>query len=202
MLGIDENKITVTYPAVDLGPELKAGEEEKEEEYILYVGNIKPHKNLKTLLEAFEIAKKKAGDMHLTVVGKDFMPKLTGPYRGNKQIRFINEVSHSTLWKIYRKAKMLVMPSLYEGFGLPPVEAMACGVPVACSNTGSLPEVVGDAAMLFEPMDSTALADILVNLWQDSGKRKKLIARGYERVKDFSWERCAEETARVYKEIA
>jgi glycosyltransferase involved in cell wall biosynthesis len=102
---------------------------------------------------------------------------------------------------LYRLASVFVFPSLYEGFGLPPLEAMAAGAPVVASNTSSLPEVVGDAALLVDPMDAGAIADAMARVLTDQTVRDDLIARGHARVKAFSWERSVARVQAVYEEV-
>ncbi len=102
---------------------------------------------------------------------------------------------------LYRLASVFVFPSLYEGFGLPPLEAMAAGVPVITSNVSSLPEVVGDAALLIDPLDENAIADAMCRVLGDAALRTELVRRGHERVKAFSWERAAARTYQVYTEL-
>lgn len=114
---------------------------------------------------------------------------------------FLGNLDEDELIPLYNAADALVLPSLYEGFGLPPLEAMACGVPVVCSNRASLPEVVGDAAILVEPMDVRAIADAMERVCTDSALRKKMIAAGLERAKGFPWRNTAEGTLAIYNEL-
>lgn len=169
-------------------------------DYILYVGNIKPTKNVKMLMQSFILAKKKIPDLRLVMVGKNFMPEFTKQFVDTPAIQFLGECPTDLLIQLYRRARLFVFPSLYEGFGLPPLEAMASGVPVICSNAASLPEVVGDAAMLVDPEDSLQLSETICDLWGSDAKRKTLSAKGLERAKKFSWQKCAEEVAKVYEE--
>lgn len=204
MIGIPEQKITVIYNAVSdeiFAPATpSASLPNLETPYLLYVGNIKPAKNVTRLIDAFLLAKQKAPDLRLMLVGKNFMPQFTKEFCTQNQIEMAGEVTFSTLGEIYRRAKIFVFPSLYEGFGLPPLEAMACETPVICSNAASLPEVVGEAALLFDPENVQQLAALIAELWNDEPQRKKLIAKGLDQVKKFSWERCVEQTETVYRE--
>lgn len=207
LLGVDEKKIRVIYPAVDdefFSTEMKYTNSpilrEIGEDYILYVGNIKPTKNVETLVQSFLLAKKKIPDLRLFLAGKNFMPEYTKQFDGQSDIRFLGEFDHDLLIQLYHRARLFVFPSSYEGFGLPPLEAMASGVPVICSNAASLPEVVGDAAMLFDPKDTARLSEVICELWEDENKRKVLSTKGLERAKKFSWQKCAEEIAEVYEE--
>jgi glycosyltransferase involved in cell wall biosynthesis len=110
-------------------------------------------------------------------------------------------VPDDTLAVLYRLAKVFVFPSLYEGFGLPPLEAMAAGVPVVTSNVSSLPEVVGDAALLIDPLDASAIADAMARVLRDPELSADLVRRGLERVKAFSWERSVARTRQVYTDV-
>jgi glycosyltransferase involved in cell wall biosynthesis len=117
-------------------------------------------------------------------------------------VRFLGFVPDATLAALYRMAAVFVFPSLYEGFGLPPLEAMAGGAPVVTSNVSSLPEVVGDAALLIDPLDPGAIADAIARILTDKALRADLIRRGYERVHTFSWARSVARVKQVYAEVA
>jgi glycosyltransferase involved in cell wall biosynthesis len=114
----------------------------------------------------------------------------------------IGHVSDSALPAVYAAADLFVFPSLYEGFGLPVLEALACGTPVVCSNTAALPEVAGDAALTVDPLDVEALADAMERLLGDSALRGVLRARGLQRAREYTWSRTAQETLLVYKNLA
>src|SRR5213075_3252929 len=122
-------------------------------------------------------------------------------YKLNKYVRFFGFVPDKTLAVLYRLARVFVFPSLYEGFGFPPLEAMACGTPVITSNVSSLPEVVGDAALLIDPLDPTAIAQAIRRVLMDSDLRDDLRQRGLRRVKDFSWERSVRRVREIYEEV-
>jgi glycosyltransferase involved in cell wall biosynthesis len=109
--------------------------------------------------------------------------------------------SNKVLASLYKRASAFVYPSFYEGFGIPPLEAMSFDCPVACSNTSSLPEVVGDAALLFDPEDTDAIRTSIENVLTSPEIRATLISRGRERIKRFSWDRCASETVKIYREL-
>jgi len=164
--------------------------------FILYAGNIKPHKNLERLVTAFGILKQTPGheDVKLLIIG-DEVNTYGGLRRSveaagvRQDVRFFGFVPERTLAALYRLADAFAFPSLYEGFGLPPLEAMACGTPVVTSRISSLPEVVGDAALLVDPYDVEDIAAGLERVLGDEALRATLIARGRLRVKDFSWER-------------
>jgi len=207
ILGSLEKKIQVVYPAVSeefLNPPSSPingpSPSLPKEPYLLYVGNVRPTKNIKILIESFLLAKKELKDLSLRIVGKDSMPEYTRAFKDRSDIRWLGEIPTAKLFQVYREARIFIFPSLYEGFGLPPLEAMASGVPVISSNAASLPEVVGDSALLFDPRNPQELADLIIHLWRDDAKIKELIFKGKERVKQFSWKRCADEIAQVYQE--
>jgi len=116
-------------------------------------------------------------------------------------VRFLGSLDEDTLIPLYNAADVLVHPSLYEGFGLPPLEAMACGTPVVSSNRSSLPEVVGDAGILVEPTDSAAIADAMERVFADRALRERMVAAGRERAKLFPWRKTAERTLELYREL-
>jgi glycosyltransferase involved in cell wall biosynthesis len=146
------------------------------ERYILAVGNGKPHKNLQTLFTAYL---KLSPPEHLLIVGHQAASF-------HEKIHFLGYVDNDLLPSLYTHASCLVFPSLYEGFGMPPLEAMACGSPVLASNCASIPEVCGDAAHYFEPLDADELAEKLLQLLQNETKRGELIAKGLVRARQFS----------------
>jgi len=119
----------------------------------------------------------------------------------HQHVRFLGFVPDATLAVLYRLAALFVFPSLYEGFGLPPLEAMASGTPVVTSNVSSLPEVVGDAALLIDPMDASAIAHAMARVLNEPGLRAQLVQRGFDRVKQFSWERSVARVRQVYAEL-
>jgi glycosyltransferase involved in cell wall biosynthesis len=122
-------------------------------------------------------------------------------YKLHKHVRFFGFVPDKTLAVLYRLARAFVFPSLYEGFGLPPLEAMASGTPVITSNLSSLPEVVGDAALLIDPYDPSAIADAMRRVLLDSDLRDDLRQRGLRRVSEFSWERSVRRVRAIYEEV-
>jgi alpha-1,3-rhamnosyl/mannosyltransferase len=119
-----------------------------------------------------------------------------------RRILFRHEVSNQDLPGLISGARVFVFPSLHEGFGLPPLEAMACGAPVACANTSSLPEVVGDAAVLFDPRDESSIVNALTRVLHDSSVRETLRTKGLVQARQFSWERTARETLDVYRKVS
>jgi glycosyltransferase involved in cell wall biosynthesis len=174
--------------------------------YVLFVGTIEPRKNLTRLLHAFEILHSEGLSDALVVVGKrgwlygDFFAELErSPVR--EAVILPGFVPDEHLPAVYAGAQALVFPSLYEGFGLPTLEAMACGTPVACSNTASLPEVGGDAALYFDPANEDAIVETLRRLLSDVERQDDLARRGLERASHFSWDRVAAETGAVYRAV-
>lgn len=167
--------------------------------YLLYVGAIQPRKNIQVLLEAFELEHKRHPDMKLVLAGeKAWLWKETiemierHPFR--EDIVMTGKVSFQELATLYAAAKIFVFPSLYEGFGIPVLEAMAAGVPVICAHNSSLPEVGGDAALYFDALNVSELASRIESLWIESGLCEAMIRRGYENIHKFSWDKCAQET--------
>jgi len=209
-------KIKVVYPAAEevFKKSLKREEIEKtkakfctEGELILYLGAIRPHKNLVKLLEAVSLLIRK-GNLHCHLViggGKEtelfFLKEMAEKLGISKYVFFTGSLTDSEMVGLLNAADVFVFPSLEEGFGLPPLEAMACGTPVITSDSSSLPEVVGDAALLVDPYNVRALAHAIQHLLRDEELRNKLIEKGYERVKLFSWEKTARETLEVYKAV-
>jgi glycosyltransferase involved in cell wall biosynthesis len=205
--GIQESKIKVIYHGFDDGLFRNAIADEhvlhqyriKSKQYLLYVGAIQPRKNIMILLDAFTEARKNNPDMKLVLAGeKAWLWKETleaienHPFKND--IIVTGKVSFLVLATLYASAKMFIFPSLYEGFGIPVLEAMAAGVPVVCSNNSSLPEVGGDAVLYFESSDAIALANHIESLWRDDALCQTMIAKGFENIKKFSWDKCAKET--------
>jgi glycosyltransferase involved in cell wall biosynthesis len=178
--------------------------------YILYVGSERPRKNLGRLFEAFAVIRKEFPELLLVKVGvagrdreyrQEIMRKLDS-LRITQAVIFVEYVSEFDLAYYYSSAALLVYPSLYEGFGFPPLEAMACGCPVVTSNTSSLPEVVGEAGIMFNPHDTDSLVEAMRQVLTDSELRDGMITKGLEQAKKFSWEKAARETQEVYNKVA
>jgi glycosyltransferase involved in cell wall biosynthesis len=175
--------------------------------FILSVGSLEPRKNLKTLLHAYAAyMKRHAGRELLVVAGgegwlNEDLALLVTKLGLGEHVKFLGYVQGADLRVLYSAAKLFVYPSVYEGFGLPPLEAMACGAPVIASNASALPEVVGDAAVLVDPSSSEELYYAMRQVLHDDGLRLKLRKQSLERAKLFSWERTAEETLAVYQEV-
>jgi glycosyltransferase involved in cell wall biosynthesis len=167
-----------------------------ERDYILCLGQASARKNLARLLSAYALFSREARDCDLVVAGA-----LDAVYASGSGVRVLGHVPESDLPALYSGALMFVYPSLYEGFGLPPLEAMACGAPVVCSAATALPEVVGDAALLLDPYDVAALADALRRVWSDAALRQLLHGKGLARAQEYGWERTAAETVKVYEGV-
>ena len=214
---VPEGKIDVIYNAIDdrLGETPTAEEVERVREryqlnapYVLYAGNIKPHKNLERLIEAFHTLRQDPdlGHVKLLIIGDEIskyasLRRAVHRYKLHKYVRFFGFVPDKTLAVLYRLARVFVFPSLYEGFGFPPLEAMASGTPVITSNVSSLPEVVGDAALLINPLDPAEIAQAMRRVLMDSELREELRQRGLRRVSEFSWERSVRRVREIYGEV-
>ena len=178
------------------------------ERYVLYLGINKPHKNLARLVQTWRVVNRKSQIPHLKLViagqWDERYPearRLAEELGLKDQVVFAGPVSEADLPALYSGAMLFVFPSLYEGFGLPVLEAMACGTPVVCSNTSSLPEVAGNAALLVEPQDVTALADALSRAANDGELRQAMRQKGMTQAARFSWERTAQETLTAYRHL-
>jgi glycosyltransferase involved in cell wall biosynthesis len=213
---IPPDKVRVIYNAIDerfLTPPDEATTERVRQRYqldhpfVLYVGNIKPHKNLERLIEAFGRARLDGPPgLKLVVIGDEVskyptLRQMVHRHKLDKHVRFLGFQPQETLASFYCLAGAFVFPSLYEGFGLPPLEAMACGTPVITSNVSSLPEVAGDAALLVDPYDVDALAHAMVRVFADPSLRQTLTTRGFARARQFSWADSVAAIHRVYMEV-
>jgi len=177
--------------------------------YILYVGNAYPHKNLETLLNVFNDLLKKRPNLQLVLVGKEdhFYSKIKQQARDmeisipdkNSPVIFTNYVNDLELADLYSHAMIYIFPSFYEGFGLPPLEAMAKGLVVASSSTASMPEILGEAAIYFNPYDAADIQEKIITLLDMPELRAELIKRGLEQVKKYNWQACAVATLSVYQ---
>jgi glycosyltransferase involved in cell wall biosynthesis len=214
---IPPEKIVVTPNAIDDRFRVVPTEEEVTQtreryqlshSYLLYVGNIKPHKNLECLIEAFHYVRSQGrSELELLIIGSEIsqiqaLRRAIHKYQLHRYVRLLGFVPDKTLVVLYRLASVFVFPSLYEGFGLPPLEAMANGTPVVTSNVSSLPEVVGDAAVLVDPYSSQAIAEGILKVLRSAHLRDELKRRGLERVQEFSWSRSVRRVHEVYCEVA
>jgi len=222
LFGIPGDRIEVVYNAIDprflTGHATDADRQLLAERYqitypfLLYAGRISPHKNLVRIIEAFSALKAELGkqelypDLKLIIIGDELSkhPDLRRTViRGGVQndVRFLGFVPIEVLRIFYDIAKVFVFPSLYEGFGLPPLEAMAHGTPVLTSNTSSIPEVVGNAAVLVNPENLFEMMRALQRVLLDTNLRERLRQAGYEQVKKFSWDRSVAEVLGGYQEV-
>lgn len=205
--GLDSCKMSVVYLGVDLleGSEEKKGRNLIGQPYLLYVGNRRGYKNFDRLLTAYGI--RRSINEHCKLVcfggGKFSSSELRAIARlGLPEGRVVwIEGGDGVLAQLYDHALAFVYPSLYEGFGIPPLEAAARGCPVVCSNGGSIPEVVGDAGEFFDPYDANSIAIAVERVISDSERRKELRALGKQRVSRFSWSSCARETYKIYESL-
>jgi glycosyltransferase involved in cell wall biosynthesis len=206
--GVNPGKIQVIPLGVDpFWFELKREEEPNPRPFLLYVGNIKPHKNLARLLEAFELLKDKVPHDLILVGQKEGF--ITGDIEVQRRaesfdgrVKFTGRVSQEELKGYYTRAEALVFPSLYEGFGLPPLEAMASRCPVAASNAASIPEVCSNAVLYFDPYNPGDMAEKTLRLIREKKLRDELVQKGLERAKKFSWDECASQTSALIDKIA
>jgi glycosyltransferase involved in cell wall biosynthesis len=177
------------------------------DEFVLYAGNVKPHKNLERLIQAFDLVRRRGLDhLKLVVIGDEVskyaaLRRAVHRHQLHKYVRFLGYLPEETLAVMYRLAAVFVFPSLYEGFGLPPLEAMASGTPVVTSNVSSLPEVAGDAARLVDPYDPEAIADGIHTVLTDEAARRSLRLKGLERARQFSWETSVRRVRDIYAEV-
>ncbi len=175
-------------------------------DFIIFVGTLEPRKNVPALLKAHRLLLDQGLDIHLAIVGRkgwlyeEIFSTLTKLKLG-EHVHFLENVPYEDLARLYNAASCLALPSHYEGFGLPPLEAMACGTPVVVSNRASLPEVVGDAGLLVDPDNPEALSQALAQVLDDDELRESLRGRGLMRASEFSWARTAHETMAIYEQV-
>ncbi|MBY0506099.1 MAG: glycosyltransferase family 4 protein [Bryobacteraceae bacterium] len=181
--------------------------------YILYAGNIRPQKNIPRLIEAFAVLRDELAshpvykELRLVIIGDEIskhaaVRRAVIQTRTQAAVRFLGFVPFETLRAFYQAAQVFAFPSLYEGFGLPPLEAMACGAPVVTSSVSSLPEAVGDAAVMVSPENVFSISRGIKEALLDLDLRRSLREKGYQQVRKFRWERTAEQTMAVYREVA
>src|SRR5919109_4226437 len=174
------------------------------EKFMLFVGTREPRKNLDRLIRAYaELPEQVQGEFSLVLVGPRGWGESDPSARKNlgNRVRVLDYVETQKLALVYNLASVFVYPSLYEGFGLPPLEAMACGCPVIASRAASLPEVCGDAAYYVDPADVDSITEGLYKVLNDDGLRRTLIEKGKQRAKLFTWEKTARETLEVFDEV-
>jgi glycosyltransferase involved in cell wall biosynthesis len=206
MLGVSEEKTRVIYLASEVSLAMASGEEPvPERPYFLYVGGHEaPYKNFPRLMRSFAQVATRHADVALCVVG----PPLTNvECQSAEALRIASRVVHfgrptdAHLAKLYLHSVALVYASLYEGFGIPPLEAMACETAVIAANRSSIPEVVGDAAILVDPESIEQISAAMMTVLEDRSRREELIGLGRDRAKHFSWDKMAAETREVYREV-
>src|SRR5687768_1264429 len=213
---VPPEKIVVVYNAIDEHFRVTPSDEDVarvreryqlDHRFVLYVGNIKPHKNLVRLIEAFAALRSgELEDTKLLIIGDEIskLPALrraVHQYKLHKHVRFLGYVSDQTLSVLYRLTALFVFPSLYEGFGLPPLEAMASGAPVVTSNISSLPEVAGGAAELVDPYDVESIGEGLRRVLDDPAHAAEMRRKGLTRAREFSWDRSVARTHEVYQTV-
>jgi len=215
---VSSQKIKVTHEGVarlqPMGKEKNISNDKKvllgyniNKPFLLYVGNAYPHKNLEGLIKGFSSLREKDRDLLLVLVGKqDYfysrVEEFTKKYWPKESpVIFPGFVPDEELAILFKNAIAYIFPSFYEGFGLPPLEAMANGCPVVSSNKSSLPEILGEAAIYFNPEDEKDMMGQIKKVIENKNLRQELIKRGNEQVKKYSWEKCAKETLEVYKKV-
>jgi len=214
-LRVPDEKVTVIYNGID--PSFRPAEDTPthqfrrrfniEGELIVAAGRADPYKNLLGLVRAVQhLGAAGRTTLHCLLVGEqdDRYPEVrryVEAHALDDHVCFTGYLDHADLVRAYQEADLLVHPSLYEGFGLPPLEAMACGTPVVSSDRTSLPEVLGDAAVLVEPHDPGTLAAAIARVLDDAPLRESLRAKGLKRAQGFTWERAARETLDVYRSL-
>lgn len=209
--GVDDNKIFVTYPGIKEGSNgkiLTMDDLRKkfgiDKNYILFVGTLQPRKNIIKLIEAF--SKIERENLILVIVGKKgwlYEDILSAPQKFGvlERVKFLDFAEDKDLPSLYQNATCFVLPSLYEGFGLPVLEAMKYGCPVLVSNVSSLPEAGGDAAIYFDPKDANDIKEKIEKVISNTKLRSEMIEKGKLQIKKFSWEKTARETLRVLESL-
>jgi glycosyltransferase involved in cell wall biosynthesis len=200
---IPETKVTVTYEAADFTEDTPAPLPDlQKSRFIMYVGRPTPHKNLERLIVAFQTLRAQRPSLKLVLAGKK-----DANYRrieqavrakGIKNVHFTGFISDAQLRWLYEHSEAYVFPSLSEGFGLPGLEAMVHGAPVVSSNATCLPEVYGDAAHYFDPLDTASIADAINEVLTDEQLRTRLSEAGKQQAKKYSWQRTADQTLEIY----
>lgn len=224
--GISGDRVVITYPGIKDMSNFKYQISNMDElrkkynikkEYVLFVGTLQPRKNIARLIEAFSMIVRGPArsfppssvtphDLSLVIIGKKgwlYEEILASPkkFKIEDEVKFLDSVTDEELPLFYKNALCFVLPSLYEGFGLPVLEAMKYGCPVIASNTSSLPEAGGDAAAYIDPMNVGDIAKNLKAVVQNSELRDKMIKKGYEQVEKFSWEKTAKETLKALEDL-
>jgi glycosyltransferase involved in cell wall biosynthesis len=203
---IPEDRITIIPHASEIDISLSYGDEPvPARPYFLYVGSRASYKNFDRLLQSFANVIDAYPELQLCVVGSPFTKeeiRLITDLKLDAHLQHYSFSSDRHLAKLYRCSIAFVYPSLYEGFGIPPLEAMSCGTPVIAANTSSLPEVVADAGLLFNPVSTDELSDCLKFTIDNPATRDLLVKKGFERARQFSWDKTASQTLDVYRTVA
>jgi len=209
ILGLPPEKISVVYNGIDskYHPEDRTGNPGSlpPDPFILYVGRFDPYKNVVGLIRSFNRFSREREDNPRLVLAGHLDPRYPEAVEAAKElglesrVSFLDGAAEDELIQLYNEARILILPSLYEGFGLPPLEAMACGTPVIVSDRGSLPEVVGDAGLIVDPEREENIAGAIKKLWDSEALRSEMREKGLRRAKDFSWDKTARETLKVYE---
>lgn len=205
---VNSSKVSCIHLGVDLPAEIyeyPIGIQKKQRPYLLYVGARTPYKNFSTLLSAYASSTKLVRDFDLVVVGGEAITQkelvtLDTLRLSLERVIFTDTLNYN-INSFYQHASALIYPSFYEGFGLPPLEAMANGCPVISSNTGSLPEVNGRAVEYFDPYQSDDLSKAIERVVYNNQRHKELQNLGFDQIRNYSWERCAKETVNLYKSL-
>ena len=219
-LGLPEDSITTTYLASDEAYHPRMGAERDAEvkakynlpdEFVLYMGGFDVRKQVNELLLAYTYVGQAEGDnIPLILAGREpewgtgvfpDLPKYAAELEITDYVRWIGYIDEADKPSLYRLARVFVFPSIYEGFGLPVLEAMASGVPVVANNVSSIPEVAGDGAYLVEPGDSRAMAGAIIALLLQPSLHESLVTQGLARATNFSWRKTAKETLAVYEKV-
>lgn len=218
-LNVASEKIRVTPLGVDTARFARVTDPERRraaatrlglpEHFILFVGNVKPHKNIRGLLDAWQRLEKEFPDHRLVITGRKdkFITGISNlaesvDHRNlTDRVLFTGFVPDELLPDLYSLASCLAFPSFYEGFGLPPLEAMACGCPAVVSRAASLPEACGDAACYVDPYDAASIADGIRQVLTNPSVQKELVEKGYQRVKQLTWQQTAQQCLQIFQEI-
>ena len=203
---IEENKIEVTYLAnsFNMNKDDKILNVVTPEKYILFVGSRGGYKNFNLFIEAISTLLVEDAELNVVCVGGGNFKEMEK--EKFKKLNIVNKIfqysiSDNILAYLYQKAIAFVFPSLYEGFGIPILEAFACGCPIICSRTSSLPEVAGGAAIYFDPTDKLSMLDSIEKVIYNDELKKQLVNKGIEREKEFTWKKTADKTKKIYEEI-
>lgn len=215
-LNVDENKIFIVPPGISLEEFNRYLTSDVEttirmkynlpEKYILYLGTLEPRKNVETIIKAFALFKKHETNIKLVLTGNngwkyEGIYKLVQDLDLEADIVFTGYVDENDKWAIYKMSELFVFPSLYEGFGMPVLEAMACGIPVITSNCSSLPEVVGEKGCMVNPYDAEKMSEYMFKIISDKSYRNFLIQYGLERAKSFTWDISAKKMIDIYNNM-